>query len=118
MRFLLDEDVDVAVCKVIARAGHECFTVRDLGLLGAGDDDVSVAGDDRDAVFVTHDRKLITKRRRNSFGRHVRLDCKKHHAVEFVADRIDEIARILMAFDIVTLEVHRNRIQVHPPRWD
>lgn len=118
MRFLLDEDVDVAVCQVITRSGHECFTVRDLGLLGAADDDVSVASDDRDAVLVTHDRRLIAKRRRNSFGRHVRLACKKHHAVEFVADRLDEMVRILEALDVVTLEVHRQRIQVHPPRWE
>jgi hypothetical protein len=41
VRFLLDNDVDVAVGRVLRNAGHECWTAAEANLAGriAADDD-------------------------------------------------------------------------------
>ncbi|MGH8906915.1 MAG: DUF5615 family PIN-like protein [Egibacteraceae bacterium] len=74
MRFLLDNDVDAVVGRVLRSAGHQCWSVFEAGLAGvaaADDDDLSVYADERGAVVVTHDREFSPQRMANTFGRHL-----------------------------------------------
>jgi hypothetical protein len=48
-RFVCDHDVDVAVAMMLRKAGHEAWTAADAGLYRAGDDDLTVYADNKDA---------------------------------------------------------------------
>lgn len=120
MRFLLDNDVDVSVCALLHRQGHECWSAAAAGLAGedaAEDDDVSVYADEKGAVVITHDREFSLRRRRNTFGRHVWLRCLEPMAVEVLASHLDELVRLLEDMPAVVIEVRPDRLIVHPPAW-
>ena len=52
MRFLLDNDVDAAVGKMLRRERHECWTASQVGLAAAMDDELTVWAADRGAALV------------------------------------------------------------------
>jgi predicted nuclease of predicted toxin-antitoxin system len=54
-RFVCDHDVDVAVAMMLRKAGYEAWTAADAGLYRAGDDDLTVYADNKDAVLISHD---------------------------------------------------------------
>lgn len=120
MRFLLDNDVDIAVCALLHRLGHECWSAAAAGLAGedaAEDDDVTVYADEKGAVVITHDREFSLRRRRNTFGRHVWLRCLEPMAVEVLASHLDELVRLLEEMAVVVIEVRPDSLIVHPPAW-
>lgn len=120
MRFLLDNDVDLAVCAFLQRQGHECWSAAAAGLAGeeaAEDDEVSVYADVKGAVVVTHDREFSFRRRRNTFGRHVWLRCLEPMAVEVIAAHLDELLSVLEGMPAVVVEVRPDSMIVHPPAW-
>jgi predicted nuclease of predicted toxin-antitoxin system len=120
VRFLLDNDVDIAVCALLKRNGHECWSAAAAGLAGddaAEDDDISVYADEKGAVVITHDREFSLRRRRNTFGRHVWLRCLEPMAVEVLADHLDELVRRLEEMAVVVIEVRPDSLIVHPPAW-
>lgn len=120
MRFLLDNDVDVAVCAFLQTHGHECWSAAAAGLAGddaAEDDDVSVYADSKGAVLITHDREFSLRRRRNTFGRHVWLRCVEPMAVEVLTAHLDEVLAVLENMPAVVIEVRPDSVIVHPPSW-
>lgn len=114
MRFVLDYDVDVKVCGVLTRAGHECWRAPE-GLLE--DDDISVYADDRGAIVVSHDRDFAYRRQRRTFGQHVRLACRQPDAIAVLEAHLDQLESLLAGHEIGVFVVSRNRIEVKPPRW-
>lgn len=116
MRFLIDHDVDVAVCAMLTRLGHDCWpSSRVIGALKA-DDDVAVAADDRDAVCVSHDGAFYRRQRRNTVGRHVYLDCRKTRAVEVMEQSLPLILPALQR-QYVVIRVHIDGYEVQGPGW-
>ena len=99
MRFVLDQDVSETVRAVIQRAGHECWRVPLPG--ETPDDDVAIYADDKNATLVSHDREFATRRRRQWFGRHIRLRCSQPHAEEVVSEHIDWIVSELQVEPVV-----------------
>lgn len=121
MRFLLDNDVDHGVAKLLRSAGHEVVTASEVGLAGAeaaSDDEITVYATDRDMVVITHDREFTARRKRNTFGLHVRLMCAQPDAVEIVSARLDELRDKLPWTKSAVLEVYRTKVRHYPPRWE
>lgn len=117
MRFLVDEDVDATLCRLLRRRGHQCWTVPEAGLSGADDDEVAVYADEQHAVLLTHDAKVIRRRRRRTFGRHVLLRCPQPDAVTVLAGQLDELIAQLHACGEGVYEVSRSGVRYHPPQW-
>ena len=120
MRFLLDNDVDYGVARVLRKHGHHVVTAADVGLAGvdsAEDDELTVYGLDRDRVVVTHDREFTTRRKRNTLGLHVRIRVEQPDAPEVVATHHDELVDKLGWTDQAVLEVFRTKVSHHPPKW-
>lgn len=122
MRFLLDNDVDVAVARVLRSAGHQCWTAAEAGLAGidaASDDDVSVYAQAKAAVVVTHDREFTQRRLRRTFGKHVWLRCSQPDAAELVGEMADELVQSLESLDeLVVIVSPGTGCEVRPPRWE
>ena len=117
MRFVLDNDVDAGVGKILRGAGHECWKST-AGLDGeAEDDDVSVYADDRNAVVVTHDKEFTERRKRNTFGKHVRLTCLQPDACDVVSLHLDELESILAESGPIVIEVSSTQVKRFPPKW-
>jgi len=121
VRFLLDNDVDHAVAKLLRSAGHEVVTASEVGLAGAeaaADDEITVYATDRDMIVITHDREFTARRKRRTIGLHVRLMCAQPDAVEVVDAHLDELRDKLSWTESAVLEVYRTRITHYPPRWE
>lgn len=84
MRFVLDQDVDVATRAWLVQQGNEAWTAAQAGMPLATDDDLTVYATDQNAVLVTHDREFSQRRRRNVVGRHIWLQCDEWDAVELL----------------------------------
>ncbi len=121
MRFLLDNDVDVAVGRVLRAAGHECWTAADAGLAGnvaADDDELSVYAQEKQAVVITHDRAFSQRRIRNTFGKHVWLRCEQPDAAALVARHLDDLVVALdQRPDLVMIVSQHSGISALPPSW-
>ncbi|HTY71348.1 MAG TPA: DUF5615 family PIN-like protein [Actinomycetes bacterium] len=91
MRFLLDQDVDVAVRRMLIATGHECWTAADAGLTVAADDDLTVYAQAQGAILVTHDAAFSRRRRANCIGHHLWLKCAEMDAAELLRVRLDEV---------------------------
>lgn len=76
MRFLLDNDVDAAVGRMLRRHRHECLTARQVGLATAADDALTVWASEQGAVVVSTDVEFSRRRMKNAIGHHVWLRCK------------------------------------------
>ena len=50
MRFVLDQDVDANLVRVLVSAGHQAWTVASAGIPDAADDDISVYAADKNAI--------------------------------------------------------------------
>lgn len=122
MRFVLDNDVDVGVRRVLTRAGHECWTVAEVGLAGqvaAVDDEVSVYAEDKGAVLITHDREFTQRRRRQTHGAHIRLACEQPDGPEILRDQLPTILKALEQFGgPCVLVVSREQVKAYAPHWD
>jgi predicted nuclease of predicted toxin-antitoxin system len=120
VRFLLDNDVDVAVGRVLRNAGHECWTAAEANLAGrvaADDDELSVYAQDKQAVVVTHDREFSQRRLRNTFGKHAWLRCEQPDAAALVAENLDELVNALTQHPDVVVIVSADGTEARPPSW-
>ena len=120
MRFLLDNDVDARVAKVLRRHGHDCWTASEAGLAGviaASDDHISVYAADKDAVVVTHDQEFSRRRLSNTYGKHLWLRCEQPDATHLIGTRLDEIVTALRQHVDVVVIASQNGIEANPPRW-
>ena len=116
MRFVLDEDCDVGLVRIFAKAHHQCWSIRDAGLTRAGDDEVAVYADDKGAVLISHDQELFDRRRERDFGHHIYLKCLEYDARKVVRVHLDEIVRLLDGTQTRILKVTTSSVTVVPPR--
>jgi predicted nuclease of predicted toxin-antitoxin system len=116
--FLLDNDVDAAVGRVVRTAGHRCITLAEVGLAAATDDEVSVWADDRGAVVLTHDKEYFRRRTKNTFGRHVRLACVDWDAVKLVERMLPDIIDLIGTREAVVLRVSQDGVMILPSKWE
>lgn len=84
----------------------------------ASDDDVSLWADKRGAVVITHDREYFNRRKRNTFGRHVRLACKDWEAVAIIERHLPDIVKLIPTRDAVVIKVTSERVKIFPNSWD
>ena len=56
MKFLLDQDVYASTLRVLRELGHDALPVAQIGLSGAGDEDLLVEARVQTRIFVTRDR--------------------------------------------------------------
>jgi uncharacterized protein with PIN domain len=117
MFFILDHDVAADVGRVIRHARHTCEMVGAAGLARADDDDVSVFADNHHATLLTHDQELITRRRRNTFGRHVHLDCREWEAATLVQAHLDELVTMVASRDAIVVKLSQTGLKPYRRRW-
>lgn len=108
MRFLLDNDTDVAVGRVLRQAGHDCQLPAGSGLTRVSDPEMAVFADDRRMVVLSHDLEFLTWRRKNTFGQHVHLDCLKWEAAAIVGEHLDALVEILRGRDPVIMKLGKD----------
>ena len=95
MRFVCDRDVDAWVAVTLRRLGHDAWTAGQAGLSRAGDDELAVYADDREAVLISHDKEFSKRRRRNAVGKHVFLRCSEWDAAELLVQHLDDLLPVL-----------------------
>ncbi|WP_377322772.1 DUF5615 family PIN-like protein [Pimelobacter simplex] len=113
MRFVLDEDVSVALIAVLQAHGHEAWSINDTGLDGIPDDDVTVYAASKGAVVVTHDREFSNRRRANPHGRHVQLGCKEREAADLVGERVAELVKAMQPHPDVFAYMSKEGVSIH-----
>lgn len=117
MLFFLDNDVDVAVARVIRQANHHCITARDVAMTDANDEAISIWGHEHKAVVVTHDKAMIQLRKKNTYGLHIWLECHDIEASEVIAKQLPEIITALNGRDAVVLRVTKSQVVYHAGQW-
>jgi hypothetical protein len=118
VRFVLDNDVDARVGRVLRQAGHECWPST-AGLSASADDDVvAVYADDRHAALITHDREFTLRRMKNTIGCHVRLDCEQPDGPEVIAARLYDLIAMLEGAQDAVLIVSATEVRRYPARWE
>jgi predicted nuclease of predicted toxin-antitoxin system len=117
MRFLLDNDVDVVVARMLRRHGHTCWVAAQAGLADVPDDLIAIYAEKLDAALVSHDRRFAKRRMRNTRGQHVWMACLQVDAIEVLERHLDEVVKQLTLMPWVVLEVSAERVRVHPPKW-
>jgi predicted nuclease of predicted toxin-antitoxin system len=105
MRFLLDQDVDAAVGRVLRQRGHACWTAGSAGLARARDDELTVWAAARRAAVVSTDEEFGQRRMRNAVGWHVWLSCADWDASRVLAAHLDEVLAWLAAGTDLTVRV-------------
>ncbi len=116
MRFVLDHDVDVAVCGVLASGWHQCWRApAHLASLGK-DDEISVYAFSKEAVVISHDVEFASRRVVNPYGQHVRLRCEQYEAVAVVEMHLESLIEWLEIHNPGVFEVRRSGVVVRYPR--
>jgi len=108
VRFLLDNDVDAAVGRMLRRCGHQCWTASSAGLAAATDDDLTVWADEHDAVLVSTDREFGRRRTKNAIGHHIWLKCLDWEASEVLELYLDQVVELLRGRRDVTARVSKD----------
>lgn len=116
MRFLIDHDVDVEVCRMLRKAGHQCERAADA-IKSTDDDDIAVYAEDHGRVLIALDRAVAERRRKRTFGQHVRLVCSSAEAVLVLSARLDELLDALKA-GVGVYHVTKTKVKFFPPRWE
>lgn len=102
---------------MLRQHAHKATTVAAAGLATAPDDVVSVFADDRNGVLVTHDRELISRRRENTFGRHIHLVCNEWDAADVLCEHLPDVLQQLTHREAVVLKVSKDGVTPYPARW-
>jgi predicted nuclease of predicted toxin-antitoxin system len=118
LRFVTDNDVDALVARELTAKGYEAWTAAEAQLAADPDVELAVYAQDRGAVLISHDRDFAGWRRRNTFGRHVWLNCDQIDAPVILLSHLDEFTGVLERREHVLVEVRRDSFHVHKPRWD
>ncbi len=117
MKFLCDNDVDVAVAKMLRRAKQDAWTAADAGLAAAADDDLTVYADESYAILLTHDKAFSKKRSRNVVGRHIFLRCDEWEAADLLSKHLKSVLRLFRVFDDLYVALSKDGIEVSH-RWE
>ncbi len=118
MRFLLDQDVDAAVARMLRRRGHECWTASTVGLADGGDDDLGVWASEHRAALVSTDREFGRKRMRNAIGHHVWLVCPDWEASDVLEIHLAKVLELLRGRHDITFRVSNSLGVRASSRWD
>jgi predicted nuclease of predicted toxin-antitoxin system len=110
--FLLDQDVDAEVGRMLRRYDHQCVTAGQVGLAEAQDDDLTVWADRHGAVLISSDREFSQRRQANSVGRHIWLRCPDWDAAEVLESRLGEVLRAVQALDHVVIRISKDRVDL------
>src|SRR5262249_13753104 len=97
--------------------GQQAVMVGQIGLARANDDQVSVFADNKDAVLLTHDRELVARRRRNTFGRHVHLDCREWDASALLFQHLPSVIELLKSREAIVIPLGHDGPQPYPSQW-
>jgi predicted nuclease of predicted toxin-antitoxin system len=111
VRFLLDQDVDVAVAVMLRHHGHECLTASVIGLMDAGDDDLAVWADEHKRVLISTDRQFGQRRMKNAVGHHVWIRSKDWEAAGVLETHLDAVLELVAGRDAVTIRVSKDGIE-------
>lgn len=114
--FLLDQDVQRAVARVLRERNFTVETAHTLGLGEADDDDLTVWADEHGAIVVTHDREFSRRRIRRPIGRHLELRCKERVAAALLRQSLDDVLELLFSADDVTVVLSANGQVAHHSR--
>lgn len=68
MRFLIDAQLPPALCRWLRDWGHEAVHVAELGMIGAGDQEIAARTEADDLVLVTKDEDFVALRLPDRFG--------------------------------------------------
>jgi hypothetical protein len=93
-------------------AARPRWTADAAGLSEAQDDVLTVYGDDKRAVVITHDVEFSKRRRKNVIGQHLWLRCIEPEATALLRDHLDGVLTILANFDDVFIEVSKQGLQM------
>lgn len=115
MRFVLDRDVDIRVRRVLTARSHEAWQAPPHL---ERDDDISAYADDKNAAVITHDVEFTYRRRRHTFGQHIRLMCEQTDAVKVMELHHDELIELMSKNPTGVFIVSNSRVEFKPPRWD
>jgi predicted nuclease of predicted toxin-antitoxin system len=107
VRFLLDNDVDAAVGRMLRQRGHQCWTAGSAGLARARDDELTVWAAEHQAAVVSTDGEFSQRRMQNPIGWHVWLRCSDWEASAVLADHLDEVVALLEVRGDLTVRVSK-----------
>jgi hypothetical protein len=118
LRFLLDNDVAVAVRRVLIDAGHECWTAAE-----ANSTTRRTTPSPSTPRIATRPWSLTTpssarRRRQNTIGRHVWLRCTEPRAAAVLNQHLAEVVGVLGRMSDVVIEVRPDSLAVAPPQWE
>jgi hypothetical protein len=116
--FVLDHDVAVAVGRALRKAGHRCVTAGGSGMARASDDGLSVFADEHGAILLTHDKEFSRRRRANTFGKHVLLDCREWDVAGLVSKYLDDLVTLANSREAIYLRLSIEGVVPYPTRWD
>jgi predicted nuclease of predicted toxin-antitoxin system len=105
VRFLIDQDVDVAVARMLRRHGHEAWSAGAVGLAAAADDDLSVWAGVHGAAVVSTDVEFGQRRMRNAIGGHIWLACRDWEAADLLGSRLGDVLPRLEARPDITIRI-------------
>jgi predicted nuclease of predicted toxin-antitoxin system len=105
VRFLIDQDIDVAVTRMLRRRQHEAWSASALGLAAAADDDLSVWASVHRAAVVSTDVEFGQRRMRNAIGAHIWLACWDWEAVDLLGGSLDDVMPLLVARADITVRI-------------
>ena len=117
MRFLIDQDVDAAVARMLRRHNHDAWTADAVGLAAAADDDLSVWASAHQASVVSTDVEFGQRRMRNAIGGHIWLACRDWEASDLLSKRLDDVVPLLTARVDVTVRISVSGIS-NSSDWD
>jgi predicted nuclease of predicted toxin-antitoxin system len=112
MHFLLDNDVDVEVGRMLVRHRQTYCTASDVGLTDAADPDYAVLAAERGWVLITHDREFSTWRRKRTFGHHIHLACEEPDGPDILEEALDRVVAVLEHLPDAWIRVSRNAMKV------
>jgi predicted nuclease of predicted toxin-antitoxin system len=108
VRFLLDNDIDAAVGRMLRQRSHQCWTASAVGLAVAADDALTVWASSHSAALVSTDREFGQRRMRNSVGHHVWLRCPDWEACDLLSIHLDDVTSRLQARSNLTIRVSKD----------
>lgn len=121
MRFLIDECVSPRVGEALTEAGHDAVHLRDVGLLGASDEDVmaSASADSRVVVSADTDFGELLATRGATLPSLILLrqpDRTAGHQAQTILANLPQVESDLQAGAVVSLTGDRVRVRLLPLR--
>jgi predicted nuclease of predicted toxin-antitoxin system len=105
VRFLIDQDVDVAVARMLRQRKHEAWSASAVGLAAAADDELSVWASVHRAAVVSTDVEFGQRRMRNAIGAHIWLACRDWETVDLLGAWLDDVMPMLLARSDITIRI-------------